>query len=232
MSQQIELVVFDIAGTTVKDEGEIAAAFQKAMEIYGHTVAVEKINALMGYKKNEAIRMLLEEYEANGDKTTQEHIDNIHSHFLQEMLQHYSTVPELHPLPNAEKVFGHLQKLNIKIGLTTGFSKEITDVIMDRLGWTKNNIVNAVVSSNEVTAGRPHPYMIEELMHRTSVSDASKIIKVGDTEVDVHEGKNAGCRFSIGVTTGAFTRSELEKHHPSFIIDDLEELISIIETHS
>lgn len=55
------------------------------------------------------------------------------------------------------------------------------------------------------------------------------MIKVGDTEVDVNEGKNAGCLYSIAITTGAFTKEELAVYEPSFIINDLKELISIID---
>jgi beta-phosphoglucomutase-like phosphatase (HAD superfamily) len=51
MSQSIELIVFDIAGTTVKDNGEIADAFQKAMREFGYAIPQEKIYPLMGYKK-------------------------------------------------------------------------------------------------------------------------------------------------------------------------------------
>ena len=44
MNQPVELVVFDIAGTTVTDKGEIAAAFQSALHEFGYDVPVSKIN--------------------------------------------------------------------------------------------------------------------------------------------------------------------------------------------
>ena len=59
----IELIVFDIAGTTLMDNGEIAESFQKALHEFGYTVPVVKINPLMGYKKPEAILKILEEFE-------------------------------------------------------------------------------------------------------------------------------------------------------------------------
>ena len=59
MKPNIALVVFDIAGTTVYDNGEIALAFQKALQASGYEVPVEKINPLMGYEKREAIRKML-----------------------------------------------------------------------------------------------------------------------------------------------------------------------------
>ena len=44
MNEQVELVVFDIAGTTVKDNGEIVVAFQKALRDFDYEIPVEKIN--------------------------------------------------------------------------------------------------------------------------------------------------------------------------------------------
>ncbi len=55
------------------------------------------------------------------------------------------------------------------------------------LGWLKNNLIDYVVSSNEVPEGRPQPFMIKELMKRANVTDSKKVIKIGDTEVDVRE---------------------------------------------
>ena len=183
----------------------------------------------MGYKKTEAIRLMLNDYEENGDKITDRYVAKIHQRFLQLMVDFYKNTPSIEMLPHAKEVFLYLKERGIKIGLTTGFSKEITDVIVERLGWSDTELVDYIVSSSEVPKGRPHPYMIQTIMRQTNVDDVARVIKVGDTEVDVHEGKNAGCLYSIGITTGAFSREELEPHHPSFIIDSLKELVPIIE---
>ncbi len=225
----MELVVFDIAGTTVKDNGEIATAFQSALNDFGYEVPVSKINPLMGYKKTEAIKKMLAEFEPEANKITEEHIKRIHDRFLKLMIHYYTTAAEITPLPNVEAVFAALKEKQIKIGLDTGFSKEITGIIIERLGWMKDQKIDVVISSNEVKAGRPFPYMIEEIMRKTNVKNPKKVIKTGDTEADIFEGKNAGCLYSVAITTGAFTREELSVYEPSFIIDDLKELLSIID---
>jgi len=227
--KDIKLVVFDIAGTTVKDNGEIATAFHNAMKERGYDIPHEKIYPLMGYKKPEAIRMMLQEYEIDITAITAEYINNIHDRFIELMVQYYKNTDQLQALPHAEEVFAWLKKHNIKIGLDTGFSTDITNIIIDRLGWLKDGKIDYVVCSNEVTAGRPHPYMIQKMMKAAGIENAKQVIKLGDTEVDVNEGKNAGCLFSIGVTTGAFTRAALEPYNPDFIIDDLSELVGILE---
>jgi phosphonatase-like hydrolase len=228
MQKEIKLVVFDIAGTTVKDNGEIATAFHDAMKERGYDIPHEKIYPLMGYKKPEAIRMMLGEYESDVAGITAEYINIIHERFIELMVEYYTNTDQLQPLPNAEEMFAWCKEHDIKVGLDTGFSTDITNVIIKRLGWLTDKKVDYVVCSNEVPAGRPHPYMIQKMMRAANITDATQVIKLGDTEVDINEGKNAGCLYSIGVTTGAFTREALQPYHPDFIIDDLEELIGII----
>ena len=62
MQHSIELAVFDISGTTVKDKGEVTRAFANTFQQKGYTIPSEKIAPVMGYKKTDAIRELLEEF--------------------------------------------------------------------------------------------------------------------------------------------------------------------------
>lgn len=231
MANAIQLVVFDIAGTTVKDNGEITMAFQSALHEHGYDIPAEKVSLLMGYKKPEAIRMMLEEYEDDVSMITASYINTIHERFLKRMIDHYGNTEHLEPLPHAEELFAWLKERGVKVGLDTGFSSDITNVIINRLGWLKDGKIDAVVSSNEVQSGRPQPYMIQKIMQQCGVQDAAAVVKIGDTEVDVNEGKNAHCLYSIAVTTGAFTREQLAPYGPSFIIDSLDELIPIFQKH-
>lgn len=224
MQHFIELAVFDISGTTVKDKGEITEAFEKTFEQKGFTVPKEKIAVVMGYKKTDAIQTLLEEFAPDKSVISKNLINEMHDYFIKNMIDYYSNTNELEPLPYTIETFQWLKKNNVKIGLDTGFFSDITNVVVDKLGWLKNNLIDFVISSNEAEEGRPQPYMIQELMKRANVTDTKKVIKVGDTEVDVREGRNAQCLFTIAVTTGAYTREQLELHQPDFIIDSLKEL--------
>jgi phosphonatase-like hydrolase len=228
MKQTVALVVFDIAGTTVKDNGSVTYILKNALQAFGYPVKETEISLLMGYQKTKAIEILLKMYEHHPDTITDELIEKIHRLFQKQMVDYYATTRDLAPAPDAEDVFTRLKEKNIKVALNTGFPKEITAVIMDRLGWITNNKVDDVISSDEVESGRPDPYMIREIMHRSNIQDANHVIKVGDTEVDINEGKNAGCLYSIGITTGAFSRQQLSAYDPSFIIDRLSELLPII----
>jgi phosphonatase-like hydrolase len=222
----IELIVFDMAGTTVKDKNFVGIAFQQAMKSHGYDIRIEDVNPLMGYEKPLAIRMMLETREPETAKITDALVAAIHKHFVDGMIQFYSTTQEIGPLPNVEETFARLRHAGVKIALNTGFSRDIADVIIDRLDWADK--IDCLVASDEVAYGRPYPDMINKIMSALNISSAANVAKVGDTEVDINEGINAGCKYVIGITTGAFTAAQLLPYKPTHIINDIAEVIRIV----
>lgn len=222
----VKLVVFDMAGTTVKDKNYVGLAFQQAMKAHGYEVSIEEINPMMGYEKPVAIKMMLEKYGNPAEEITETMISAIHEDFVSAMVHFYQTSSEVVPLPNVEETFLQLKVQGIKIGLDTGFSRKIAEIIVDRLNWAE--LIDILVASDDVPQGRPFPDMIQNMMKEFGISDAQEVVKVGDTEVDINEGLNTGCKYSIGITTGAFTREQLLKYQPTHVIDDISEVLTII----
>lgn len=225
----IKLVVFDIAGTTVKDDHEVSKAFQAALKKYNYNVELDKINPLMGYEKNLAIKQMLQLHETDADKITTELVSDIHKEFVHQMIGFYQHEPGIESLPNVEETFATLRSMGVQVGINTGFSRDIADTIINRLQWREKGLIDHVVGSDEVQLGRPHPYMIQKMMQDGGINDPLEVAKVGDTEVDVREGQNTGCKYVIGVTTGIFTRAGLESYNPTHIIDDIAQVIDIIK---
>ena len=221
----ILLAVFDIAGTTVADDNAVASAFQKAFEQHGIIIAEEEAKPLMGYKKTEAVRLILNRHQQD-DST--EKVNAIHDSFINEMNDYYEYSPAVRAMPDAESVFLQLKEKGIRIALNTGFPRAIADTILARLQWKERGLIDDYIASDEVAAGRPSPFMIRELMRRAQITDAAQVVKIGDTEVDVAEGREAGCRLVVAVTTGAFTREQLVPHAPDEIVDNLSALPNLI----
>ncbi len=224
----IKLVVFDIAGTTVKDDYNVSKAFQQALKMYGYTVPIDMINPLMGYEKNQAITQMLHLHEVDESKITAGLVKQIHTEFVKQMIHFYQFELGIEPLPNVEETFEALHKKDVLVGINTGFSKDIAETIINRLQWREKGLIDYLVGSDEVELGRPHPFMIQKMMHESGITDPSEVVKVGDTEVDVREGQNAGCKYVIGVTTGIFTADELKEYHPTHIIDNIAQVLDII----
>lgn len=224
----IGLVVFDMAGTTVRDRGDVATAFMNAFREYDLEAPVNEVRKVMGFRKIEAVKMLLNKINGSYLHDMDETAEKIHDAFTRNMIRFYESDLDLRPFPHAESTFRHLQQKGVKVALNTGFTKGITDVILQRLQWTAHPDIDQVISSDEVPQGRPHPFMIRTIMQRLGVQDAASVAKVGDTEVDVKEGRNAGCGLVVGVTTGAYSREQLHQYQPDRIIDSLEEISSLI----
>jgi len=224
----IQLVVFDIAGTTVVDKGNINEAFRGAFLNAGYAVAAEDVDKVMGYRKTDAIKSILEKYKHQSQNDNADVIEIIHTDFTKNMVRFYEEDTELKPMPFAESVFEQLQNKGIKIALNTGFTTVIMDVILNRLGWNNSLLINAVISSDQVPEGRPHSFMIKKIMQQLKIDDPFDVAKVGDTKADIEEGRNAGCGLVVAVTTGAYSREQLREYNPDYIIDSLQQLPALI----
>lgn len=220
----IQLVVFDMAGTTVHDEDGVNRCIREALEAVGIVAAPGDVNRVMGLPKPEAIAILIER-----DGRTDElghRVEEIHRDFVRRALALYAVDPSVREVPGASEVFDRLRAEGIRVALNTGFSREITDAILHRLGWGSR--VDATIASDQVERGRPHPDMIRELMRRFQVSSPARVAKVGDTPADLHEGHNAGCGLNVGVCRGTHSRAELEPFPHTHLIDDIRDLPDLL----
>jgi phosphoglycolate phosphatase-like HAD superfamily hydrolase len=122
------------------------------------------------------------------------------------MVDFYMSEQDLKPLPAAEKLFAQLREKGIKTGLNTGFTRHITNTILHRLDWKNPSPADAMICSDEVPEERPAPFMIRERMRVFGISDPARVVKVGDTEVDIPDRRNAECGLVVSVTTEAYSR--------------------------
>jgi phosphonatase-like hydrolase len=224
----IELVVFDMAGTTVDDQGVVNRAFRQTLAACGLAVEPEAVDAVMGLAKPEAFRLLI------GSSPRAEElagrVNAIHSGFVERMVRHYQTDPAVREVPGIGVLFEGLKQAGVKVALDTGFSRPIADAILGRLGWPERGLVDSTVTSDEVERGRPEPDMILVLMERLGVTDPRAVVKVGDSPADLEQGFAARCRWVVGVTWGTHTRSQLERHPYTHLVDTVDDLCHLFRT--
>jgi phosphonatase-like hydrolase len=217
----IELVVFDMAGTTVHDGDAVNSSFCAALAGAGVETDPAVVNTVMGLPKPAAIRLLLARA---GRRVVEEEVNAIHETFVWRMCGHYATDPSVREIPGAAAAFAALRRAGMKVALNTGFNRAVADVLLTRLGWRSPAVIDADVTSDEVPRGRPHPDMIRLLMARLGIANASHVAKVGDTQADLEEGVNAGCGLIIGVTTGSYTAEQLRSCPHSHILTSVAEV--------
>jgi phosphonatase-like hydrolase len=223
---KIELVVFDMAGTTVSEGGAVYRALRDTLSANGLEVTDHELHQVKGKDKREALRWLVES-SALCDEL-QPGLSVIHEDFVERMIAFYRSDASIAEMSGVTEVFNRLKSHGIKVALNTGFSREIAQVLIDRLGWQQRALIDASVTSDEVEAGRPHPFMINHLMNKLGVTDAQCVAKVGDAPVDLVEGKNANCGLVIGVTYGSSTAEQLAEHPHHYLIGKLTELSALL----
>lgn len=221
MERWCSMVVFDMAGTTVRDEDNaVAAAVQRALSDYGCDIALKDVDPVMGMPKPLAVRTLLEQFAK--DDSLPARADEVHARFQQIVIEHYRSAPHVAEIPGTTAVFKTLRDAGIKVTLDTGFDRLTLDTIVERLGWSE--LLDATVASDEVASGRPAPDMIELLMQRCQVTDPASVCKVGDSISDIEEGLNANCGLVAAVLCQR-TRDEVQNHNAVIGVSSIVDLI-------
>lgn len=218
---RFRLAIFDLAGTTVKDTNTVGACLQRALAEVGVHAPMDDVNAVMGIRKPIAIRILLEKH---GHSAPPELVEKIDQDFRERMIETYRTSPDVGEIPGAKRTFRGLRDLGIKVAVNTGFDRETTDILLERMSWGK--LIDASITSDEVENGRPHPDMILALCARLSVQPED-VIKVGDTPADIQEGIAARVGLNLGVSYGTHTEAQLLPYGPDGLLSDLTDLLNL-----
>ncbi len=220
MNQKIELVVCDMAGTTVRDAGQVPQAFTSALAAHGFEVTPQAINSLRGASKRLAILNLIPQ------APDRESIaERVYSTFVLHLAQVFNGTVE--PVPGAREMIDALRTRGVRVALNTGFDRETTDLLLDALRW-RDGVVDAVVCGDEVKLGRPAPYMIFHCMEATGVSNVRHVANVGDTVLDLQAGHNAGVAWNIGVLSGAHGRDQMQELPHTHLLGSVAELPELL----
>src|SRR5262249_26776618 len=149
----------DVAGTTVLDDDAVVDAIQAACRSNGVRVERRAITRLMGMPKPLAIRRLLHETDTVAPHAVNDLAAEIYRAFSAFLSRRYRDDATVRPALGAVDVFRRLRNSGILVALNTGFSRELLDVLLDRLKWERD-VVDATVASDEVAEGRPFPDLI------------------------------------------------------------------------
>lgn len=226
-----QLVVFDVAGTTVLDGDTVVSSLQQALWYRGVDVPTRDVVAVMGLPKPHAIAQLLVMHEEVSGERLRQTVDLVHEDFRTVIKHRYRKEAAVTPAPGATRVFASLRRAGIRVALDTGFSRDILDVLLDRVGWREGETFDISIASDEVDRGRPHPDLIHYAMARARVVEPGAVAKVGDTPADLLQGQAARCGLVVGVTYGTHTRTELEGPDVQ-VIDALPALLPIMGVES
>ncbi|RCR68492.1 HAD family hydrolase [Larkinella punicea] len=237
-----QLVVFDMAGTTVRDQHEVEHCFAQAASQTDLIVSDERILAMQGLSKRFVFETLWKEQLGQPSPSAlTAKVDHSYQLFTEILENHYRTQPVV-PTEGCLETFDFLRKNGIKIALTTGFYRKVTDIILEKLGWltgldeqyvgNSQTVIQASIASDEVEHGRPQPLMIQKAMRLLGVSDPKSVVNVGDTPSDLQSGRAAGVALNLGVVNGTHTRAQLEAYPHDQLLGSLGDLPTLLSATS
>ena len=222
----IKLVVFDMAGTTVDEDNVVYKTVRAAINAAGYDFTQDQVQEHgAGKEKSQAIRDVLA---LDGNDHSEEEVATIFSDFKTRLQAAYTNL-EVNEQPGASELFAKLHERGIQVVLNTGYDRPTAEGLVDKIGWTIGNEIDGLVTATDVVEGRPGPGMIHKAMELTGVTDSKSVIKVGDSQIDIEEGKNADCGMTFGITTGAQTESQLLLEQPTAVIHALSDLLPALE---
>lgn len=240
----ITLALFDMAGTTVDDmiDGRplVLQSFAEVFDVAHVQVPWAVLNAQRGKDKLEVFRTLLATHGGlQGDaleQTTQRLLELFTARLL-------SNVERLSEMPGTTATFQFLKRHGVFIALGSGFPMVVTQAIARHLGWTTSGLVDYVTCGEAAGAGRPNPHMLHSALKAAGLLrsdspvdqvlrdfDYSRVLKVGDTVMDVAEGRQVGA-LTIAVTSGTQTADILEQAGVAAVLPSVAELPDWLSTH-
>ncbi|MFD5418739.1 phosphonatase-like hydrolase [Streptomyces sp. NPDC127069] len=224
-SKTRNLVVLDMAGTTVADGGLVERAFERAAAHLGvdpgtpgHAEKLQYVRDTMGESKISVFRHLF---------GTEERARLANSAFEQA----YAELVDgglVTPVPGARETIEALRADGHTVVLTTGFARVTQDAILDALGW--RDLADLTLCPADAGGrGRPYPDLVLAAFLRTgAVDDVRETAVAGDTAYDMLSGRRAGAGIVAGVLTGAHDRTALTAHGATHVLDSVAGLPALL----
>ncbi len=255
---KIKAMVLDWSGT-LADAYVIAPAvvFVEVFKSQGVEISMEEARGPMGLRKDIHIKKLTEDpviaarwEKIKGKPPTQADVDVMFAEFVPAQLACLPKYTAL--LPGVKDAVNGLQKQGIKIGVSTGFTRVMVDVLLKDV-IAQGITPDATVAGDEVLNGaRPDPHMVFKNLDLLGIADVKSVVKCDDTVSGIGEAMNAGCwgvglvRYSnyMNINTldeeatltkadiaarMAKTRQILEQAGAHYVIDSLVELPAVID---
>lgn len=223
----VTLAVLDMAGTTVVDGGLVQAAFLAALESVGipgddpgNPGRLQYVTDTMGQSKIVVFRHLL-----GNEHTAQDALAG-----FEHAIQGEIAAGRVQALPGAVDALAALRAAGVKVCLTTGFTGDTQQRIIDQLGW--NELIDLALAPGPGVRGRPYPDLVLAAVMAMEIDDVRSVAVVGDTANDLLSGHRAGAGIVAGVLTGAHDAATLAAAPHTHVLTSVADLPAAVAAHN
>jgi phosphonatase-like hydrolase len=213
------LVVTDLMGTTLRDDGAVLPAYRTAFAECAIPFTEQELANWRGaHKLSLFTEFATRRYPADEAPKIAAAALTV----FESQLRRLRARGGVMPISGAEDAIRQLRTAGIKVALTSGFDRGLIADIVAHCGWAE--LFDAIVYPDEVPAGRPAPYLIFQAMQKTLVHPVARVAAIGDTALDLQAGANAGAGWVIGVLSGAHELATLGQTPHTHLLPSIAEL--------
>ena len=221
--KKVKLVIFDLDGTLIDSERDLAGSVNAMLVHYGRKqLPLEVIDTYIGDGAPMLIRRAL------GDPSDRDFLQEALNFFLAHYREHkLDTTRPYHGINEALHQLAGNDEARRKLAVLTNKPVRVSRDILAGLGLAGHFF--QVYGGNSFATKKPDPLGANTLLREAGVAPEEAVI-VGDSQVDVLTARNAGL-WSVGVTYGFAPRS-LEVVIPDVTVDTPHELATVLNGNS
>ena len=213
---QIDTIFFDVDGTLVDSRKDIANAMNHALSLLGFKeLSQGEIIMHVGNGVKDLVRNSMGS--CKDEALIQKGADLYWEHFMAH------AVDETVLYPNAKEILDHLKDKR-KLILTNRY-KDFAEATLKGLGIM--HYFEEIIGGDDETCLKPCAGILDRMVSKEKI-DKTKALIVGDMDIDILTGKNAGVK-TCWVTYGLGRIEQIRDLKPDYIIEDLIELKEIVK---
>lgn len=208
----IQTILFDFDGTLVDTNELIYQSFVHTLTHYGYDFSREEILQFNGPPLIETFETLNKERAFEMIQTYQEH--NLAAH---------ETYMKL--FPHVEETLRRLKDSHISLGIVSTKMRNAVTLGLEVTGI--GHYFDSIITLNDVEQAKPHPEPVLKGMEQLH-GEKSSTLMVGDNYHDILSGKQAGV-LTAGVAWSLKGKDFLQTYEPTFMLEDMRDLLTIVE---
>lgn len=207
----INTILFDLDGTVIDTNELITHSFKYTFEKYGLTFTEEEILTFNGPP-------LIDTFTKINPNKAEEMVETYRKHNM-EHHDDYVTV-----YPNVIKTLEQLKARDKKLAIVTAKMRSGAIHGLEITGLKP--YFDEIVTIDDVINPKPHAEPVEKAMNALEGEQDSTIM-IGDNYHDIKSGQNAGV-YTAGVAWSIKGKEFLESLNPTYMIEDMKDLLTIV----
>ena len=211
----MKLIILDFDGTLADTQPLILRSLQGTITELGLPSRTDaECASIIGLPLKECFVKLLD-----ADDTLAERCCEVYRRLFDEY-NHPGTVTLF---PHVEETLHELHRRGLQLAICSSRARATLDHFVLTFGFEQ--LVQAVVSADDVPHGKPYPDPALRVLELTGCK-AEEALMVGDASYDILMGRAAGCH-TCGVTYGNQTAAQLRDAGADYLIDNFQELLTL-----